>query len=180
VPRDAREAVRATIAHDRVVASALEQGVTPVPSSLADPYEDDAAMLVDVAAHAPEIEQSLEAIVGKIEMTTIIAMMDAPPAEDSAGRGKAYLEQIRSGPERASVIANRIAESLRKAFPDFRRRSNGSRVAISHLVPVGAEVSYRDAAGALGGDGYRVVIDGPRAPYSFARFSPGSGTILAN
>src|SRR3954465_8566621 len=60
--RDARDAVRETLAHDRVVGSALDQGVTPMPASLTDPYEDDAALQVDAAAHARAIERAFPSI----------------------------------------------------------------------------------------------------------------------
>src|SRR5262245_5933993 len=56
--RDAREIVRATVEHDRMIGHALGQGITPLPASLADPYDDDAAMRADVDAHSPEIEKA--------------------------------------------------------------------------------------------------------------------------
>jgi hypothetical protein len=173
--RDARDAARATIAHDRVIGSALQQRVTPIPASLADPYEDDAALRTDVAAHAPGIALAFPAIAGMIEMTTIIAVQDTPPAADAPGRGKAYLEQIRSAPARAAAVADRMSASLRPRFPNDRRREDGSRVALSHLMPWSAIDLYRRVVLEFAGPGYRVVIDGPRAPYSFALFSPGKG-----
>ena len=187
--RDARDAARATIAHDRIIGSALQQGVTPMPASLTDPYEDDAALRADIAGHVAGIERAFPAIAGMIEMTTIVAVHDAPPAADSPGRGKAYLEQIRSAPARAAAVADRLSVSLNARFPDSRRRDDGARVALSHLMPRAAIDLYRTMALGVAGDGYRIVIDGPRAPYSFALFSPRhgvqtrmwlGGTILAD
>jgi hypothetical protein len=187
--RDAREVVRATVEHDGVVGLALGQGVTPMPASLADPYDDDSALVADVATHAYLLERAFLAIAGMVEMTAIIAVSDAPPAADAPGRGKAYLEQIRSAPARVGAIADRIAGSLSRIIPDSRRRDDGNRVALSYLLPRTAEPVFRAAIQNLSGDGYRIVIDGPRAPYSFALFSPrhglmtemwlGDGTILA-
>jgi hypothetical protein len=180
--RDARDAARATVAHDRVIGSALSQGVTPMPASLADPYDDDADLQVDVAGHAREIEKAFPAMAGTVEMTTIVAMQDSIPAADAPGRGTAYLEQIRSAPERTVAIADRVA-ALLKDFPDVRRRADGGRVALSHLISRSAVDSYRTTALAAAGEGFRIVVDGPRAPYSFFLFSPRRGVhgmILAN
>jgi hypothetical protein len=173
--RDARDVARATIAHDRIVGLALAQGTTPMPASLADPYDDDASMLADIAAHSVLIESAFRAIAGMVEMTTIVALNEATPPAEGPGRGRAYLEQLRSGPARAASIGDRVADAMGKLFVDARRRGDGNRVALSHLIPRSAEAGYRAAADALAGDGYRIVVDGPRAPYSFALFSPHRG-----
>jgi hypothetical protein len=55
------------------------------------------------------------------------------------------------------------------------RRVEGGRVALSHLVERGGVAAYREAALSFSGEGYRIVIDGPRAPYSFALFTPRRG-----
>lgn len=173
--RDARDAARATIAHDRVIGSALQQGVTPMPASLADPYGDDADLRADVAAHASGIQLAFPAIAGMIEMTTIIAVLDTPPAADAPARGTAYLEQIRSAPARAAAVADRMSAAMNERFADSRRRGEGARVSLSHMMPRSAIDLYRTIALGFAGDGYRIVVDGPRAPYSFALFSPRKG-----
>lgn len=175
--RDARDAARATIEHDRVVGTALAQDITPMPASLADPYDDDAALLADIAAHGEAFEPAFMAIAGMIEMTTIISLQDVAPAADAPGRGKAYLEQIRSAPERAGVIADRVARSLSEVFADSHRRGEAGTVALSHLLPRTAIDLYRTLGLSHAGSGYRLVIDGPRAPYSFALYSPRRGLV---
>jgi hypothetical protein len=176
--RDARVAARATIEHDRVVSGSLAQGVTPVPAALADPYPDDRAVVADVASHAEEISAAFPAITGMVEMTTIIALHDEPPPPgDVPGRGRAYIEQLRSAPARAAAIGDRIAKEMSERFPDSARRADGARIAISHLIPATAVGYYRETARSSEGDGYRIVVDGPRAPYSFAMFAPRRGLI---
>lgn len=175
--RDARVAARATIDHDRVVSGSLAQDVTPVPVALADPYPDDRAAVADVASHAEEIAAAFPAIAGMVEMTTIIALHDEPPPGDAPGRGRAYIEQLRSAPARAAAIGDRIAKAMSRRFPDSTRRAVGSRIAISHLIPATAVEYYRETARSSEGDGYRIVVDGPRAPYSFAMFAPRGGLI---
>jgi hypothetical protein len=175
--RDARDATRATLDHDRVVSAALAQGVTPVPALLADPYEDDETAAADIAAHSPDIETALDRIYGMVEMTVVIGMADAPPAPDSAGRGRAYLEQLRSLPDRAAAIADRLSAALHDIGGSPRRRAEGGRVGLSHLILRTRVEDYRRLAQSQVGAGYRIVIDGPRAPYSFARFSPRHGVV---
>jgi hypothetical protein len=175
--RDARDAARATIEHDRIIGSALTQDVTPMPASLADPYDDDAALLADIAAHADAFEPAFMAIAGMIEMTTIISLQDVAPPANAPGRGKAYLDQIRSAPERARVVADRIAQALSERFADSHRREDGGTVALSHLMPRAAIDVYRTLSLSHAGSGYRLVVDGPRAPYSFALYSPRRGLV---
>jgi hypothetical protein len=180
--RDARDAARATVEHDRVVSVALAQGVTPVPASLADPYLDDAEMTSDVDAHAAEIQAAFPALDGMVEMTTIIAIHDETPPADMPNRGRAYLQQLRSLPDRAADVAARVERGMAQ-FSSARKRGDGGRVALSHLISRSLEPVYRAAATAMAGDGYRIVVDGPRAPYSFGVFAPRrgltGGTILA-
>jgi hypothetical protein len=175
--RDARDAARATIEHDRVVSAALIQGVTPVPALLADPYDDDDAASADIAAHAGDINAALDRIHGMVEMTVVIGMSDSPPAPDVAGRGRAYLEQLRSLPDRAAAIADRLSAGLHEIGGAPRRRAEGGRVGLSHLILRTRVEDYRRQAQSHIGPGYRIVIDGPRAPYSFARFSPRQGVV---
>ena len=175
--RDARDATRATIKHDRVVTVALAQGVTPVPALLADPYEDDVAAVADIASHVHDIDAALDQVHGMVEMTVVIGMNDSPPAPDAAGRGRAYLEQLRSLPDRAAAIADRLTAELQEIGGTPRRRAEGGRVGLSHLILRTRVDDYRRLAQSQAGTGYRIVIDGPRAPYSFARFSPRKGVV---
>lgn len=179
VSRDARMAARATIDHDRVVSSALAQGVTPIPAALADPYPDDPAAVADLKSHTEDISLAFPAIAGMVEMTTIIALHDELPPGESPGRGRAYIEQLRTAPSRAAAIGDRIEKEMFVGFVRGARRADGSRLAISHLVPATAVGYYREAARASEGDGYRIVVDGPRAPYSFAMFAPRRGLITS-
>lgn len=178
--RDARDAARATIEHDRVVSAALAQGVTPVPASLADAFAGDADAIADLAVHHTAIMDALALVHERVEMTTLIAMDDGTPAPGAEGRGRAYLEQLRSQPTRAAGVADRIADALRALAGPERRRLSGGRAALSHLIVRGDIDRYRQEALRHAGEGYRIVIDGPRAPYSFALYSPRHGMILAS
>lgn len=176
--RDAKDAARATVEHDRVVSAAVAQGTTPVPASLADPYANDAEMEADLEAHAKQVQAAFPTFAGMIEMTAIVAMHDDAPAPGTSNRGRAYLEQLRSLPARAAEVAKRVERGLSQ-FPSVRQRAEGGRVALSHLIPAAEAEAYRAAARSVAGDGYRIVVDGPRAPYSFVVFAPRRGLITS-
>jgi hypothetical protein len=173
--RDAREVARATIDHDRVVGAALTLGVTPVPAALADPYADDEAALRDLRAHAAEITAALRRVHGFLEMTIIVAVDDAPPPPDTPARGRAYLERLRGKPAQAAAIAALITDALRPLADEPRQRAEGDRVALSYLVSRENVPAFWSFQEGVRKSGFRVVMDGPRAPYSFARYSPGKG-----
>jgi hypothetical protein len=173
--REAREVGRATVEHDRVIGAALAQGVTPVPVSLADPYPDDVAVSRDIAEHAHAISRALSRVRDAVEMTTIVSLTDSPPPTDAAGRGRAYLEQLHSQRSRIAAIADRIASELQALAGDPQRRADGGTVALSHLISRNAVETYHDRVISLAGQGFRILVDGPRAPYSFTRFAPRQG-----
>jgi hypothetical protein len=175
--RDARDAARATIEHDGVIGAAIAQGVTPVPAALADPYDTDDELLTDIASHAPAIREAILQLTDLVEMTAIVAMTDAALPEGAEGRGRAYLEQLRSQSSRAAAVLDRIAADLRSHSGQESRRVEGGRAAISHLVRRELMDAYRQSALTHVGQGYRIVIDGPRAPYSFGLFSPQRGMV---
>jgi hypothetical protein len=110
-------------------------------------------------------------------MTTIVTLTDSTPRPDAAGRGRAYLEQLRTQGSRISAVADRITAELRLTAGDPRRRSDRGTIALSHLIRRDSVDAYHDRVISLAGQGFRIVIDGPRAPYSFSRFSPGHGIL---
>jgi hypothetical protein len=174
VSRDARLAARNAVEHDRVVGFALSQDVTPVPASLADAYASDAELQADLLSHADSVHQALRTLGGFVEMTTIVAARETPPAANAPGRGRAYLEQLKALPTRAGELADSIERALSR-FGSSQRRASGGRVAVSQLVGRAQVSEYRALAGRLAADGFTLVVDGPRAPYSFARFEPRRG-----
>jgi hypothetical protein len=185
VSRDARLAAREAVDHDRVIGSALSQEVTPVPASLADAYANDAELQADLLAHAASLQDALRTLTDFVEMTTIVAARETPLPATAPGRGRAYLEQLKGLSTRAAGYADSIEAALSR-FGASQRRSSGGRVALSHLVRRPDAPVYREIATGLAADGFTLVVDGPRAPYSFARFAPRrgltpiQGTILAD
>jgi hypothetical protein len=173
IDRDARRAVREVLEHDRVIGRAVARGLSVVPATLADAYDSDDDVAADISARTDEIVDSLGRANGAVEMTIIIAA-DTPAkrkAAPSPSPGKAYLEALRDLPMRLNTLANDLDARLGSLSLAQVRRVDRDRVALSHLVRAVDVDSYCAAVRNENGD-FRIVIDGPRAPYSFAVFSP--------
>jgi hypothetical protein len=175
--REGRRAVREAVRHDRVIAHALAQDVTPVPATLADPYPGDAELAADVGSRIDEIAEALDRVAGAVEMAVILAPLDSAGEGDgelssSSGPGRRYLERQRDLPARLSAAADDIDRRLGEIVRASSRRADKDRVGISHLVRRADVDRYRSLAVAFLSSRHRIVVDGPRAPYSFASFSP--------
>jgi hypothetical protein len=171
--REGRKAATRALEHDRVVGTALARGVTPVPATLADPYPTDDALRADLTARRDELSRSLERIDGMVEMAVLLAERDdAAPAHSDAAPGRAYLERIRDLPARLGSSGDEIDRRVGPLVAGAARRAGSDRLGLSHLVRRKDVDAYRSAVlGAVSG-AIRMVVDGPRAPYSFAAFSP--------
>jgi hypothetical protein len=175
--REGRRAATEAVRHDRVIALALARDITPVPATLADPYPDDAALIADVGGRTAEIAKSLDRVAGAVEMAVILAPRDsgseAVEAQAAAsGPGRQYLERRRELPARLAAAADEIDARLHPIALDSSRRADKDRVGLSHLIRRADVDRYRALAVAHLSDHCRIVVDGPRAPYSFAAFSP--------
>jgi Gas vesicle synthesis protein GvpL/GvpF len=175
--REGRRAAAEAVRHDRVIARALARGVTPVPATLADPYPDDDALIAGIGGRTAEIVKSLDRVAGAVEMAVILAPRDsggeiAETPVAAGGPGRQYLERRRDLPARLAAAADEIDERLRPIALDSSRRADKDRVGLSHLIRRADVDRYRAIAVAHLSERYRIVVDGPRAPYSFAAFSP--------
>lgn len=175
--REGRRAAAEAVRHDRVIAQALAREITPVPATLADPYPDDDAVAADVESRTAEIVEALGRVAGAVEMAVIVAQREPDPVVDgdqtsAGGPGRRYLERRRDLPVRLSATADEIDDRLRPLALASTRRADKDRVGLSHLILRADVDRYRTLAVARLSDRYRIVVDGPRAPYSFAAFSP--------
>jgi len=176
--REGRRAAGEAVRHDRVIAQALARNVTPVPGTLADPYPDDAALVADITSRTAEIVESFSRVAGAIEMAVILAPRQGgseEPPDVSGGPGRRYLERQRDLPARLTAAADDIDQRVGTLALATSRRTDKDRVGLSHLVRRGDVERYRSVTLSAASDRYRLLVDGPRAPYSFAAFSPNPG-----
>jgi hypothetical protein len=177
LPRDRTKATREAVEHDRIVGLALARGTTPIPASLGDPYPTDEAVLSDISGRMSEIRELLATVDGAVEMAVILSVSTRPHAgrevPDAAHPGRAYLEQLRDLPAVAAAAADAVDARLGESAIARTRRTDGARVGLSHLIKRDQVDAYRKAALSCLSDRYRMLVDGPRAPYSFAAFSAG-------
>jgi hypothetical protein len=146
----------------------------------------------------------LTALQGFIEMTLLVTpstrrmLSDLEPAFAGAGvpepdafehaplgPGRAYLEFLRSKGAAVSELRGaltRLAERITAAVDAFVRKSaqhasvtRMPMLTLSHLIERGAADAYRATATAVPtGRELRVIVIGPRAPYSFCALPNGA------
>ncbi|HEY6220489.1 MAG TPA: GvpL/GvpF family gas vesicle protein [Gemmatimonadaceae bacterium] len=174
VSREGRKLGMRTLEHDQIIAEALAQGPTPMPATLSDPYPNAASLLADVHARADEIHATLARIKGTVEMAVIITSRSSELAAAAAveSPGRAYLERLRDLPSALSGYGDAIEGRVGRFSLASSRRPDAGRLGLSHLVRRNDVEAYRSAALDGISPAIRLVVDGPRAPYSFAAFSP--------
>jgi Gas vesicle synthesis protein GvpL/GvpF len=178
------------LVHNDVVQAALATGRTPVPARYGSTFLDDEACLANVAHRERELTGILDRIGGAVEMSVIITHEDErdggrrptkKPHRDEPAAGRRYLESIRQRLQNvaryrdaAEVSANEVATAVRGIVRgETQAMSSSGVLSIAHLVARKELDSYRRALSQLPRHtGVRLIIAGPRAPYSFVAWGP--------
>lgn len=171
--------------HDAVVSAALATGHTPLPSRFGSYFATDDACVASFTTRTSELERRLERLAGTVEMAVLLvpprqtsrAEPPRPAVRDQPAAGRRYLEMLRQR-ERASeatqATIERTLDDIRHSVSGITREESRSRtvngvVSLAHLVQREHAERYREAVRAVTPrEGVRVVVAGPRAPYSFA------------
>jgi hypothetical protein len=172
------------LVHNEVVNAALETGRTPAPARYGSRFADDAQCVADLRRRSSELREILGRIAGAVEMSVLLVPLavQSPtpvlkPEPTEAAAGRRYLESVRSRAhiwEERRAAAEAEAERVRRLVGEFVRdeaRSFGSAgvMSVAHLVLATEVGSYRAALEDVeAGRSFRLVVSGPRAPYSFA------------
>ena len=185
-------------AHDAVIEAALATGNTPVPARFGQRFEDDDACVAALEQRVESVTALLHMVSGQVEMTLLVApstsrmLRDLEPALPTSasssphGPGRTYLESLRSreasaGQVRAgaATFASRVGDAVQ---PLVRRTAEHQSVTrlpmltVSHLIARDAVEEYRSAAKTVPpGQELRLLIIGPRAPYSFCALHADDG-----
>lgn len=171
------------LVHNDVVSAALESGRTPLPARFGSHFEDDAACLSILARRACQLYDGLTRLAGMVEMSVLIVPPhvshtdDAPlPGRAEPAAGRRYLEMVRDRARRVEtdeVMIEGVVGEIGKAVGHLVRAQSRSRrpggiVSIAHLVRRQDIVRYREILHTVAMPGkMRLIIAGPRAPYSF-------------
>lgn len=177
--------VAAAREHDRVAASALATGLTPLPARFGQRYEDDDRCVADIISRATSLVESLGRVAGAVEM--IVGATLAPGGENLTatsaappGSGRAHMERLRAQANMERNLLNRaraVAGAVRSVVADLVRaeeltvrHSPRPVLSLSHLVARDDAAVYqaRLAASLIEGITGSLAIGGPTAPYSFA------------
>jgi hypothetical protein len=172
------------LVHDEVVAAALATGRTPLPARFGSHFSDDEACLTILGDRATQLRGTLARGVGTVEMSLLLvprrqeagASTMTLPHRHEPSAGRRYLEILRERERRAESMQGTIEtviEEIRHAVHAIAREESRGRAAtgvesIAHLVDREEISRYRDAVHAVPmQDGIRLIVAGPRAPYSF-------------
>jgi hypothetical protein len=195
-------APRATVAaareHDAVVSAALATGRTPLPARFGQCWPSDAACVASVMQRAAELEALARRVTGLVEMTVCTSLPTMPPATrvpraagDEPGPGSAYLRHLRARADRAQqvqaaleALRTRVSRALgslpRGEVAEIRDSDRALVLSVSYLIERAGEAHFRRAVGEVArGAAPRLVVAGPRAPYSFAAMSRQAGRAYA-
>ena len=180
-----RELAALALAHNEVVSAALGSGRTPLPARFGSLFSDDASCVRTLDARAPQLRAALTRVAGTIEMSVVLASPNLRvgersallPARNESSAGRRYLELVRERTrhaEQAQAATEAVVDQLRLAvhavvLEEARGRATQGITSIAHLLRREDESRYRDAVQCLETpNDVRVVVAGPRAPYSFA------------
>ena len=167
-------------AHDEVLRTVVQRGVTAAASRFGQHFPDEAALDVQLRDSAARIEALLTRFDGAVEMRVLVPARAAPPQDDAVLEDDAMLEDDRPGPGR------RYLEELRRASVPSRpgiasaleglvlgekveALAGGRGTVFAHLVMQDRVQDYRSAVQAhplVREEHARVV--GPLPLYSFA------------
>jgi hypothetical protein len=184
--------------HDAVIDAALNTGGTPVPARYGQRFASDEDCRAALAQRAASVTTLLDTVRGMVEMTLLFApttrraLRELQPAAQAtassghgAGIGRSYLDALRARDDRRHEIASlasELAGSVTAAVAPLVRRSlEHTAVAelplltVSHLITRDAAEEYRRRAESVpASDEIRILVIGPRAPYSFCTLSGGA------
>lgn len=183
-PAPSVESVRA---HDRVVSAALATGRTPLPARFAQTWVSDDRCVASIRERAGELEPLLRRVAGMVEMTVSTILPAVPAvvrpgaatAADSAP-GRSYLDSIRAQADderqrrsALEALRARVSDALgplsRGELAEVRASDHALTLSLSYLVQRGEEERFREVVTDVARDAAaRLVVAGPRAPYSFA------------
>ncbi|HUF11625.1 MAG TPA: GvpL/GvpF family gas vesicle protein [Longimicrobiales bacterium] len=174
--------------HDRVIRSAMDAGLSPVPIRFGQVVSDDHALRAHLAEH--DYGPVLERIEGAVEFGVRILDPESKPepsrqpegaagtAGHATGSGAAHLHALAArfhaaearqarALDAARDLDGRLAECVRESRIEATDQPAGAVVA--HLVQTDAALAYGARARELA-EGYpplRIVVTGPWPPYSF-------------
>jgi gas vesicle protein GvpL/GvpF len=170
------------LVHNEVVEAALATGRTPLPARFGTRFADDDALLHDVQGRHRGLLDRLQHVAEAIEMSVLVVPTGhgrkalAGRTRDEPGPGRRYLESIRERTRSeelryrgANSVADRVSEAVSRFARGEVRSTSSSVLSLAHLVWLGDVTAYRRTLSELDvGSEFRIIVGGPRAPYTFA------------
>jgi hypothetical protein len=172
--------------HNAVIDAVLAMGHTPLPARFGALFTDDAACAAYLHARSSGLRSALEHLAGAVEMAVLLVPRSIADSEeprlrrDEPSAGRRYLEAVRGRALRAEAgraaveaLVRRVDDAVREVARDYSRgRSGAALSSLAHLVRRADVDRYRDIVRRIDDvSGFRLVVAGPRAPYSFVAAS---------
>jgi len=170
--------------HNEVADAALATGRTPLPARFGSQFADDATCIAHLEQHHRALSAALTRVADAVEMSVLLVPVErgranprTSPRRDEPAAGRRYLEAVRQrtrDEERRRAVAASMAGRITSTVASIVRgesRDAGTAdiLSVAHLVGRGEVDRYRREVTAVVPEaGYRIVVAGPRAPYSFA------------
>jgi hypothetical protein len=165
-PQLSVEALRAWEAAVRRIAAASE---ACLPARFGAAAQDEESLRSELAARAAELDQALQLVRGREQMTLRVHGQGAPAPLTAGGAGARYLEDRRRARKLPELDPLRAAlGSLIRAERLERHSEPGLLASVYHLVDRGASDEYQRTATAFRIEGLRLLVSGPWPAWSFA------------
>lgn len=184
VPESSLASIRA---HDAVVGAALATGQTPIPARFGQVWPSDELCVAALRERGPALQTMLRQLAGLVEMSVCTLLPGMPPARpqtDATSRpgtpGTAYLRQLRASADRErhlrvalDALRARVTSALgaiaRGEHAEVRGGEDALALSVAYLIQREDESRFRDTVQRVARESAaRLVVAGPRAPYSFA------------
>jgi len=169
-----------------------------VPARFGQRFEDDDACVAALQRRAESVSALLDMVSGQVEMTLLVApstsrmLRDLEPVLPTSasssphGPGRSYLESLRSREDSAGQVRAGAAEFAKRvgaAVGHFVNRATEHQpvtrlpmLTLSHLIARATVDEYRTTAQSVPpGAEFRLLVIGPRAPYSFCALRADDG-----
>jgi hypothetical protein len=173
--------------HDAVLREAVAAEYSVVPMLFGHLHANDALLGASLAQSAEALEEALERVRGRVEMSFLVAISGVPPVaeheelRETREPGREHLRRLQSRLHAERILRDKASELAQSASRSLNELIVAERVvespappvlvARAHLVTRENIARYVRAASlqaATAAPGLRAVVRGPGAAYSFA------------
>jgi hypothetical protein len=160
--------VEALRSHEAAVRRIAEACAACLPARFGAASQDDGTLQRELTARKAELDEALQLVRGREQMTVRVHGPGAPAPLDGGGSGTRYLEERRRARKFAELDPLRAAlGELIRAERLERHAEPGLLASVYHLIDRGFSAQYRRKVEAAKLEGLRLLVSGPWPAWSF-------------